>query len=266
MGDYTPNLSLYKPSVHETGWGSLVSGNFDTIDNICRDSCIWSPDCPPATASAFDDEFSDSSINSALWTEFDPGSVATVSEDVAGLKILLSGNAGTDFGGVYQSLQSGDFTYTTKLLVSTNYRNMYAHSGLFLMEGVTGSSGLYGILFNPVRGNYTQRYAVIYYSNYQTISSEKDYEGIYYTTTSVYLRIRRNGTNYYFDWSSDGISWRMLYTESSFPFTASHIGILASCEDATYITSTKSTFFRYKNSDLGFDGILEGDRIGIERY
>lgn len=28
----TPNYSLYKPAVNETGWGTLVDGNFDTID------------------------------------------------------------------------------------------------------------------------------------------------------------------------------------------------------------------------------------------
>ena len=32
MGTYTANLDLYKPSVGETGWGTLVNGNFDKID------------------------------------------------------------------------------------------------------------------------------------------------------------------------------------------------------------------------------------------
>lgn len=34
MGDYTPNLNLYKPSVGETGWGEEVSANFDTLDAV----------------------------------------------------------------------------------------------------------------------------------------------------------------------------------------------------------------------------------------
>lgn len=32
MGTTTTNLSLYKPSVGEIGWGALVDGNFDTLD------------------------------------------------------------------------------------------------------------------------------------------------------------------------------------------------------------------------------------------
>ena len=32
MGTYTTNLELYKPSVGETGWGTLVNENFDKID------------------------------------------------------------------------------------------------------------------------------------------------------------------------------------------------------------------------------------------
>ena len=36
MGDRTPNLNLYKPSIAplETGWGDEVNGNFDTIDEL----------------------------------------------------------------------------------------------------------------------------------------------------------------------------------------------------------------------------------------
>ena len=32
MGTYTINLELYKPTVGENGWGTLVNGNFDKID------------------------------------------------------------------------------------------------------------------------------------------------------------------------------------------------------------------------------------------
>ena len=32
MGTYTTNLELYKPSVGEQGWGTMVNENFDKID------------------------------------------------------------------------------------------------------------------------------------------------------------------------------------------------------------------------------------------
>jgi hypothetical protein len=36
MGTTTPNLGLYKPSVAESGWGSLVNANFDALDGAPR--------------------------------------------------------------------------------------------------------------------------------------------------------------------------------------------------------------------------------------
>lgn len=36
MGTYTTNKELYIPTVGETGWGTLVNGNFETIDNFLK--------------------------------------------------------------------------------------------------------------------------------------------------------------------------------------------------------------------------------------
>ena len=36
MGTYTTNKNLFIPTVGETGWGTLVNGNFETIDNFLK--------------------------------------------------------------------------------------------------------------------------------------------------------------------------------------------------------------------------------------
>ena len=36
MGTYTTNYSLFLPTVGETGWGTLVNGNFTTIDTTMK--------------------------------------------------------------------------------------------------------------------------------------------------------------------------------------------------------------------------------------
>ena len=36
MGTYTTNYNLYTPTVGETGWGTLVNGNFSTIDTTMK--------------------------------------------------------------------------------------------------------------------------------------------------------------------------------------------------------------------------------------
>ena len=36
MGTYTTNYQLYKPTVGERGWGTLINGNYDTIDTTMK--------------------------------------------------------------------------------------------------------------------------------------------------------------------------------------------------------------------------------------
>lgn len=36
MGTYTANYQLYMPSVGETGWGTLINGNYQTIDTTMK--------------------------------------------------------------------------------------------------------------------------------------------------------------------------------------------------------------------------------------
>ena len=36
MGTYTTNKNLFMPTVGEQGWGTLVNGNFETIDNFLK--------------------------------------------------------------------------------------------------------------------------------------------------------------------------------------------------------------------------------------
>ena len=36
MGTYTTNYQLYTPTIGETGWGTLVNGNFTTIDTTMK--------------------------------------------------------------------------------------------------------------------------------------------------------------------------------------------------------------------------------------
>lgn len=36
MGTYTTNYNLFMPTVGEQGWGTLVNGNFSTIDNTMK--------------------------------------------------------------------------------------------------------------------------------------------------------------------------------------------------------------------------------------
>ena len=58
MGTYTPNYNLYMPEVGETGWGELVSNNFEIIDNAIGDGTrilsILPPNVETITISNFE--------------------------------------------------------------------------------------------------------------------------------------------------------------------------------------------------------------------
>ena len=221
---------------------------------------IWYSDAPPETPSNYDDEFDDESLSS-MWSVYDNGGLLTVSEDVTGLKLELGYSSGADLAGVYQAIQSGDFTYITKIFVSVDSRNVYAHIGLALLQGSGSSSDVYGIFLNALRTSYNQRITALYFTDYQTLDTEHTYEEGEYQDSFIYFRIRKDGSEYFFEWSKDGIGWRWLYTESSMPFTPTKIGIIVNCESSSTMLVGRSTLFRYKASETSFYDVLEGARI-----
>ncbi len=71
---------------------------------------------------------------------------------------------------------------------------------------------------------------------------------------SEYLRIRRNGITYYFDFSRDGVSFINLYA-STLAFTPQFFGVGTNAVNYNggqpYPVSSIFSFFRYKNSNTG---------------
>lgn len=99
MGTYTTNYNLFMPSVGETGWGTLVNGNFSTIDSTMKGL-----DTRLTTV--------ESEVNGALsCTSVTTSGKVTANGGITGTTGTFSGKvSGTSFNGALKT--SGTITVT----------------------------------------------------------------------------------------------------------------------------------------------------------
>lgn len=228
---------------------------------------IWVPDAAPASAGSLDDEFD--GVSGGVppgWTEVDFGNRATVSEDEAGLVITCPAfGASSEWFGIYQAIPAGNFTMWAKCSLSGLLSSSKC-VGIALWQDATSSSG--DLLNFYVRINSTDTHILTSshtsYTDAGTILSTKTAQPDI-GSTDCYLRIRRNGTTYYFDYSTDGIGWIRL-DNRTLSFTPTHIGPTMSNDSANAGTVVgRWQFFRSLGADVGIDGLVEGARPNVAR-
>ena len=236
-------------------WETPAAGGFTP------DFTLWMPDAPPVSPSAYDDEFGDSSL-SGIWTEFDPDGHLTVAEVEAGLRLSMASHAGDNVNGVYQALPAGDFTLWTRMAMQLKTAN-YLQGGICLWENATDTSKKLAYL----SGGYVNSLATYLQvmNNYGSWSSTPF---ILYDSGAGaahwYLRLRRSGTTYYYDWSRDGLSWAQAYS-GTLAFTPSHMGLVLDNNNSGVDAAAVFSFYRYVGSNVGLAGIVSGDRVGMKR-
>ncbi len=222
---------------------------------------VWSPDAPPVAPSDLDDEFDDASFDAVLWTEFDPGGLLAVSENETGLILDGATQAGDDLCGIYQPIPAVDFSITAKLALVAPEVNFSAVA-LALWDDAT----------NPAEDLYTwqltyraadQVLDVIRWTNYTTFGAGLWSRPVAILGTHRYLRIRRIAGTYYFDWSSDGLGWHLVYS-GALVFVPNHFGIIINNVNSGITIRGIATFFRYTPYGT-FNLLLQGDRINADR-
>ena len=85
MGTYTTNKNLFMPSVGETGWGTLVNGNFSTIDTFLK----------PITVSGNTYTFTGSHVGNQSGGSISATSITNSGTSTFGGKITANGGIGT---------------------------------------------------------------------------------------------------------------------------------------------------------------------------
>ena len=257
MGDYTTNLNLYKPADQETGWSTLVNGNFDTIETLYKTGTVWSPDANPASPSIYDDEFDDSSFDSGKWTEFDVSTSLTVSEHNYGL--VLTPGTSLDVQGIFQEVPAGE---NWSIMTKISWIHPQADdqkAGLFLLEDKTNLSTSKVVVWAHYRGSAGMGLQAEEMSDYNSWSETILNFASDLMVTSYYLRIRATGGNLYFDYSTDGLGWMGKSTDSRY-FTPQAFGIFVRAGEIA--TKPVFSFFRYVPTYAVTD-VLLGDRVNI---
>lgn len=256
---YNALLGKYTPTTISGSGGGSVS----TVS-------VWYPDAPPASGTSYDDEFSDSSFNTSLWTEYDPGSCLTITEDDRGLVYNQTMTNGYKIAGIYQPIPAGDFSITTRanfLVRQLDY--VESGFGLALFEDASDSSkGIY--TWEGVVRSDDFAMEFMRWTNYTTRSALIGAFNCLIPVSDYYLRIRRTSANYFLDYSSNGIGWVGLMPVTvanlTLAFTPTSFGIVMYNSLGTYTVGSIgaiASFFRYNNSDVGIAGSLYGRRVGL---
>jgi len=222
--------------------GDAVVGSFGSVGTF------WDADALPDTPSAQDDHFDDASLD-VKWTEWDLG-VPQMALSEAGHHAILthSTEAGGRWRGMYQTLPAGDFTIATKASIIGTHTGDNAVA-LALFEDATAAAGdiLIWMLYSRTLGNKYRDLFAQRWSDYETFDSTYG-GGNMYPNTTTYLRIRRNGTTLFWEYSCDGVSWIRLYTAAQ-AFAPGHMGVITMNNNIGISIYGYFDFFRYIASD-----------------
>lgn len=230
----------------------------------------WDPDQRPAQPSSLDDEFSDNSVD-PKWSEFDPGSIQSVTESGGKLGLAVAGQTSEILTGLYQSLPGGDFTAVAKVSLNqaTPEDGERWQAGLVLWDDATDSQKpimLVGPAAQYINGTEQRVYGWSRFAAHNNI--ETTYTDvapdIWSLNQPVYVRLRRSGSTYYFDAGDDGLTWRTLTVVPD--FGASHIGIGLFHRASSQILTASFEFFRYRSAaDASTDPVYGGVDLSTTR-
>lgn len=239
--------------------GSAGGSSYTTVKTV------WSPDATPSSPGSEDDEFIDGSGGvPGGWTEVDPNTTLSVNESSSYNNLIMSGITRTGFNptGIYKTIPAGNFTIWTKVSVRASRSTSYFTAGIGYWEDPTDNTKdihLWGI--SPRSGG--SNIVLLYYDSSTNLNGSPIALGDgQYVPNSIYLRIRRSGTDYFHGWSTDGLSW--IEGSSSNPlFTPTKFGLLVDNASSGITQEASFSFFRYVASDVGLTGVVSGNKIKL---
>lgn len=234
-----------------------TAGGDSQVNGAAGTTTYWNPDALPAVPSAQDDHFKAGALD-VKWTEFDPAvAKITVTTPDTFLKIEHATEAVDSHRGVYQTLPAGDFTIVAKASIIGNAVDDNCVA-LCLFEDAADPTKQLVVhkLWFRTDADHFRDILIERWTDYDTYAAL--YSGhLVYPSSTTYLRIRRNATDIYFEYSDDGVSWQMLYTRVQ-PFAPAHMGIVTVNDNTGLTIYGYVDLFRYIASDqIGPIGKLE---------
>jgi len=217
-----------------------------SANTIFFDLCN-SPDIPPGSANAMDDEMNAGAggVNLGLWTWVNQGTTTANYSGTGFLTVVAPAAGTTSLRMLEQSLPSAPYAFTAKVECQ-GIAEDYHDCGIFLRESGT-SKIVYIYLDYGVTGvGAPSDIAVDAYTNSTTFSAH-----IYGpTTTSVtgaYFRVARSGTTLTFQYSTEGTVFQTVVTEAitaHFTTAPDQVGVVAGNRNGSNTVNANFWWFR----------------------
>jgi|WetSurSiteA1Bulk_404760.scaffolds.fasta_scaffold00434_18 hypothetical protein len=210
---------------------------------------LWTPDAFIASPAAQSDHFDDASL-AAKWTEWDPGGLLSISEADSFAKLAITNNAAEKWSGMYQTCPAGDFTIIAKLNILHNAGANYVLGALALFkEAIANPSTTDFYSYYTTSGaNGAVGLTIQAWNQWDAFGGNTWNPSGSYWANPQYLRIRRNGTTWYFDWSPDGLTWALGYSMAQ-AWAPDSFGIIGTNYNSGGAASVWSDWFSYEAAD-----------------
>jgi len=221
---------------------------------------VFDPDMPPSSPSAYDDEFSGSSL-AGKWT-FNAINLSSISVNgtIPGHLYAQQISRGLSVAAILQSVPAGVFTIMAKVRIHTaspfsNAFSGFAGIGLALSDSTIFSMGNQGFLMSIISGDHKAAPVMTTGTGFGLNLGTWSPAG----TDSLYLKIVRHADNSYsFHTSADGIAWSSGCTVTSFAGTMSYVGLAFFSNQVGGIQDPIATYFvdwfRYYPTETATNG------------
>lgn len=155
------------------------------------------------------------------WTAVGSASVATSNDAQV---VTMTSTGGSVFGGVVRTL-SPSSNYSAQFCLTQGWTTPGSgrwRVGPTLRASGSGNAITFGLWFN---GSTSGTYEISHWTS-GTLSSVTTSGSLTYSTVAPFMRIRDNGTNLYYEYSTDNLNWTSIYNEARTGFiTADQVGI-----------------------------------------
>jgi hypothetical protein len=154
------------------------------------------------------------------WTAVGSPSIATSADAQV---VTITSTGGSIYGAVVRTLSpTSNYSAQFALAQGWNLTNRW-RVGLTLRESSSGKAITFALWFN---GSTSGTYEISHFSAAGALTAVTTSQSLTYATVPTFMRIRDNGTNLYYEVSTDNLTWTSIYNETRTGYiTANQVGI-----------------------------------------
>ena len=213
---------------------TFVLANANAPPSPVQSGAWGTVDAPPASATAYDDEFNGSSLSSQWSWVNQGGATATVAMGM--LSLFIPAASGDNERGIVQTLPAGNYQFDAKINVQM-VNNTFPLGGMALYDGT--KLMIIGVGYaGTCQGNAAVANQNSVTSSWNTNATWGNQGGANFVSANkeLYVRVKDDGTNLTWSIPYDGVSWRQLFQAGRtafFPSGATKIGFLGESNNSS---------------------------------